>query len=159
MLAGNLASIGVGGIVATAASYIVGCLPLTQNLICNTQLVLLDSGRRISTLTSPGRSTRQAHDTLTGGIPPRLTRMKRRARRRSTQLRSRTTTRTRNSILLGFRRRSGSRPGVPLHWLVHSPSRHVLSDADVNSDGCYDYSYSASAILLFNRLRRSGTFG
>ena len=32
MLAGNLASIGVGGIIATAVSYIVGCLPFTRNL-------------------------------------------------------------------------------------------------------------------------------
>ena len=37
MLAGNLASIGVGGIIATATSYIVGCLPFTRNLICDTQ--------------------------------------------------------------------------------------------------------------------------
>ena len=37
MLAGNLASIGVGGIVITATSYIVGYLPFTQDLIYNTQ--------------------------------------------------------------------------------------------------------------------------
>jgi len=130
MLAGNLASIGVGGIIATATSYIVGCLPVTRNLIWGTQWLLLDSGRKISTLTSPGLSTHPAHDTLTNEIPLKVTRTKRRARRRSMQLLSRTTKQTRNSILLGCRRRSGSRLGVPLHWLVRSPSRRVLSDTD-----------------------------
>ena len=36
MLAGNLAAIGVGGIIATATSYIVCCLRFTRNLIRNT---------------------------------------------------------------------------------------------------------------------------
>ena len=160
MLAGNLASIGVGGIIATVTSYIVSCLPFTRNLICNTQWSLLNSGRKTSTLTSPGRSTRPAHDTFTNEIPLRVTKMKRRARSRSTLLRSRMTKQTMNSILLGCRRRSGSRPGVLLYWLVRSPSLPVLSDpdVDVNSDCRYDYPYSASAVLRFNRLRCGGTF-
>jgi len=40
MLAGNLASIGVGGIIATATSYIVCYLPFTRNLIFDTEWLL-----------------------------------------------------------------------------------------------------------------------
>ena len=69
--------------------------------------------------------------------------------------------RTMNSILLGCGRRSGSRPRVLLYLLVRSPSHCVLSDPDVidvNSDGHYDYPYSTSTVLRFDRLWGGGTF-
>lgn len=45
MLAGNLAAIGVGGIIASLSSYIVGHLPLTRDLIYGIQWLLIIIGQ------------------------------------------------------------------------------------------------------------------
>ena len=158
MLAGNLAAIGVGGIVATAASYIVGRLRLSRNLIRGIQRSLLGSGRKTSTLISPVPSTRRAHDLLTSMIPLREMRTKR--RKRSKLLRSRTTKPTTNSTLSGYRRHSSSRPGVPSYWWVYSSSWRILSDelGRITLDASNDHPHSASPVLCFNRLRRGRAY-
>ena len=93
--------------------------------------------------------------------PPRGTRTKRRAGKRSMPPRSRTTIRTRNSRRMGCRKRSDSRPGVQSYWSVHSPSlaySFQLLTLNVNSDVGYDHSHSTSTLLLFNCLRRERAF-